>query len=72
MGSCSKLFVCVCFRSSIATNFQHPPTNLHPPFQQLASFVHTLLGQDDVRSSVRDRFRLQTLVEQSQLPPGWA
>jgi hypothetical protein len=33
--------------------------------------VHTLLGQDDVRSLVRDRFRLQGLVDSSQVPPGW-
>ena len=28
---------------------------------QLAAFVHTLLGQDDVRSVVRDRFHLHAL-----------
>jgi CTD small phosphatase-like protein 2 len=43
----------------------------HTPFSQLAAFVHTLLGQDDVRSVVRDRFHLHALVSQSQLPPGY-
>ena len=53
----------------------HPPTPPLAPTRappvQLAAFVHTLLGQDDVRSVVRDRFHLHALVSQSQLPPGY-
>jgi len=30
------------------------------------------MGQDDVRSLVRERFRLQSLVNASASPPGWA
>ena len=41
------------------------------PQTQLAAFVHTLLGQDDVRSVVRERFHLHGLVASSQLPPGY-